>query len=61
MVSVRTRPANTNGGAGFVIEVDGHPLEARMEEAATVLHALRTKGEAAARKAYVRILKARIR
>ena len=61
MIFVRTRPESTNGRTGFVIEVDGYPFEARMEEAAVVLHALRTKGQSAARKAYDGVLKARIR
>ena len=60
MISVRTRPENTNGRAGFVIEVDGYPFEACMEEAAVVLHALRTEGEAAALQAYAGVIKARI-
>lgn len=60
-VRVEVRGQNTNAGEGFVIEVDGYPLEARMEEAAVVLHALRTKGETAARQAYQRVLRARLR
>ena len=60
MISVRTRPENTNGRGGFVIEVDGYPFEAGMGEAAVVLNALRTEGEAAARRAYWRVLRNRI-
>jgi hypothetical protein len=59
-IRVSARPANTNGGEGFVIEIDGYPFEAGMGEACAVLHALRTKGEAAARRALDRVLKDRI-
>jgi hypothetical protein len=57
--AVTTRPENTNGGAGFVIEANGYPLEVGMGEACA-MHMAIQRGEAAAKRAYERILRDRI-
>ena len=59
-IQVFMRPSNTNAGGGYWIDADGHHFECRWYEAAPVLEALKTKGRAAAWRAFRKVVKARI-